>query len=1315
MIPSDKHPAKREVASQSARSHSLSSNFSVDPLYDNVDLRRLYEATLKAVLLEYICEARFYKPLSSPAQERPASLSSRSTSEYRKSRLLREPDTLLPLQLLTDLKAKLHKVAMTQTSSYDELTRRLLLRFYGDLLDPGCISEINRVNSVDILVMKFVSTANKEIIKLGLVPAEEISAAVFEQTGIFIRLIIKLVEKEKNSEALVAKLNEHKASLSPLSTSSTLSSNTTSASSLLSSIKLPKPSFDVSDMDQSHVELLKALFDVDSVQLQRDVTRLKQYVTQKALAKDIEQSMFYTDKDIGSSAPNAFSSEEAYQAWKNRETELCEYLMKKYPVPAPSKLLPAPLLPPGEEFYLMPSKSMTNPFYVSLCKMCMLHQRKQSMSEAAYLILSNKAKDLLLLCARIWRVDAPTRATCFYSAAHISGILLDPLFSPNTKELGPILLETTEIVLQTCKRVVEDAALDWDQREFWSIRDQEEWAKNLSYTFIELFYSLKDGLGVVLSKTVKPKFGPYLKFLEDFVERDPLFHKVEAMSLPKKWEKRLTKAFLRASETLYAGYLARLPRDNTVSIAHVLDIADCLIEDVKLLQKRYKSPLLGFLDLAKNHAALTMGMFASDSKNILKHIVAHANANGEFLNYGDALEAYKSLCEIRSIYRQVAPSGIFAFDLEQFFFVYLESWVSESGVKIKDFVANALAEDEFKPLDIENDDKKYSTSVHDIFTLIRQYLKILNDIKWENEYQLALIYTSFIKSVSESCLLYASEILGMIMDDLSRDSTKEEDRLNSGAESGWLAEVKSIVNNIQLGNEKIDVQPHTFTPRTCIGLNNLSAMSQQLSKLELFLDIENVSSQVEGQERATKDQFKRHVFSLRIVKAENIKSSSDNIHVKPYLTLVDTLAKRMIAKTRTMNSANPDWDEEFEITVEANSVITLSTTVWEDKLGSHGVCGRALIQLDPRKFKHDGIPQDVYLDLDPDGRILIEVAVENERDDSIFAMGRAHRTLIRSQQRITKMIVAKFSEFIRHCFSRTTLKSVCGGNGNVKPGQAQMDKAMMPLYTYLNVNLLVLAQHLTKDLLILVMLEAWKVVISSADELLLPTLTNAKALRLLGIKCKVQGSGSSKNGWQSAVTSAMANVTNSLGQLGFGKTLTSNEIETVIGWLNFLCFDFFHNAGNGPPVHDLKTEQYQSLLLVPIYYDSDTSSLINEADRLSPAFLQMLREKNNVYVAGSNGEDAAKLRSRAGSIARSLTIQSSATAKARELAAKEKEKLLHDPLVAQTSAENIILRLLLVKGEKAYVCRRLEQRERLAHTLATERLAKAAAEGTFFR
>lgn len=1324
MIPNKPNPAKREMASPSSRLQSIHSTAIVDPLYEKVDLQKLYEATLKVVLLKYICEPRFYKPIEPGVRERPASSVSRVGSDFRKSRLLRsEPDALLPSHLLTDLKATLHKMAMAKDSSSDDLTRRLLLRFYGDLLDPNCISEIKRVNSVDILVMKFVSTANKEIIKLGLIPSDEISAIVFGQAETFIGIIIKLVKKDKNSEALVAKLNEHKVSLSPKKSASPASSSSSipksvSSPGILASLRLPTPSFDISDIDQSHLDLLKSLFDVDSSQLQSDILRLKVFITQKALAKDIDQVLFYLGKDIGRYAPNNFASDKAYQAWKTRETELCDVLAKKYPVPAPMKLLPAPSLPPGEEFYFMPIKSMTNPFYVILCKLCMLNHRKildNSTNADDCLILGNKSKDLLLLCSRVWRIDAPTRAVCLYTAAHLSGLLLDPLFSVGAKDLGPILLETTEIVLQTCKRTVEEGGLDWDQKDDWTLKDQEEWTKHLGYTYSEVFYSIKDCLGAVLSKTVKPKFGPYLAFLADYIETDSLFYKVEATSLPKKWEKRLTKVLLRTSESLYAGYLATLPRDNTVSIVHILDIADSLVEDVKLLQKRYKNPLLGFLNVSKTYAAVVMGMFASDSKNILKHIIAHVNAKGEFLNYGDALEVYKSLCEIRSIYTQVVPSSPFSFELEKFFFVYLESWVSESSDKIKEFVSNALVEDSFEPIDIEDDDKKYSTSVHDIFTFIRQYLKILNDLNWQDEYQLARVYTSLIRSISSCCLFYANEISEMIMSDLNREIEKQSLGVASKTQTSWMAEVKSIVNNIQLGNEKIDVEPYNFTPRTCIGLNNLSAMIQHLSKLENVLDPEMVSAKVLESKPSANQQFTSHVFSIRIVKAENLRSSTDSSNIKPYLTLIDTAAKKRIAKTRTMDSVNPEWDEEFEISVEANSAITLSTTVWEEKLGSHGVCGRALIQLEPRKFKHDGIPQEVYLDLDPDGRLLVEIAVENEREDAIFAMGRAHRTLNRSQQRITKMIVAKFSEFIKYCFSRNTLKSVCGGNGNFKPTQAQMDEAMMPLYNYLNVNLLVLAQYLTKDLLTLVMLEAWKVIVSSADELLLPKLTSARALKLLGLKGKVQSSGNMKNGWQSAVTSAMANVTNSLSQLGFGKTLTSNEIETVIGWLNFLCFDFFYNEGNGPPIHDLKNEQYQSLLLIPVYYDSDISFLMHEVERLSPAFLQTLREKNNVFVAENNGSDAAKLRSKAGSIARTLTIRANATAKARALAAKEAEELLHDPLIAQTSAENIILRLLLVKDEKPYVSRRLEQRERLAHTIATERLAKAAAEGTLFR
>lgn len=1286
-----------------ARSQSLHSTVD-DKLYDNVDTSKLYEVVLKILLIEYMCEARFYQPICVDEPEID-----------RKSRFSKLEDCLLPPNLMNDLKTKLNSLAMNSTTTYDDLTRRLLLRFYGEMLDPQFAGGIKRANSVDILVMKFVSSANKEIVKVGLIPPEEVSSAVFKQAELFLNIIISLVQKDRNSEALVAKLNEHKVALRP-------KKNEILPTLVAQNAKYPQPSFKVSDMDQAYILLLTKLFGADTGKIQQDVTRLKAFVTQKSLHKDVDQLLFYLNKNLGKFSQNQFSTPEAYTQWKERETLACELIKKKYTIPPAMRLLPAPALPSGEEFYVVPPSLLTQAYFVVLVSFCFLNSKNEAAgvfdpAGDEVLLFSNKSRDLLLLCARFWRVDYPSRAVGLYSAAHLAGILTDPLFAHDPKELGPIDLTVTTSVLQTCKRLVEDGKLDWDEKDLWCLRDQEEWVRNLGYTYSEVFYSIKDCLSAIMSKTVKPKFGPLLMFLGDYVESDSLFPQLAETGVVSKWERKLSRALLRTSENLYAELLSALPRDDTLSIIHILDISDNLVDNIKSLQKRYKNPLLGYLNVSKTFAAVITGMFASDAKNILKHIVAYVKARGQFLNYGDALEAYKSLCEIRSIHQQVSPNSTFKFDLEKFFFPYLESWVSESSEKIRSFVQKAIEEDLFEPIDIDSDDKKYSSSVHDVFSLIKNYLSILKALDWQDSYQLARVYTSLMKSISGCALLYASEMTDMVMKDLNDEL--ERQRSDVPVPSGWFAEVKSIVNNIHSNSDKLEVEAVNFTPITCIGLNNISAMMHQLTKLEDLLDPEGVSAIVAKQDPKAGHYYTSHIFSIRVVKAENLGSTGDNLNIRPYLTLIDTLARKTIAKTRTLDTENPEWDEEFEITLPANSSVTLSATVWEEKFGAHSVCGRALIQLDPRKFKHDGIPQEIFLDLDPQGRVLVEVAVESEREDAIFAMGRAHRALKRSQQRVTKLIVAKFSKFIKHCLSRNTLKSVCGHSGNIRPTQHQMDEAMMPLYNYLNMNLLVLAQYLSKELLLKVMLEAWFVVVACADELLLPKLTSARVLRhtQIGSKLKTNGSGINlKTGvWQSAMSSAMANVTSSMNYLGFGKTLTNNEIETVISWLNFLCFDFFYNEGNGPPVHDLKNEQYQSLLLIPVYYDRESSFLELEVERLSPAYLLMLRDKNNVYISNRPDGNAATLRSRAGSIARSLTIRANATAKARARAAKEAKEMLSDPLAAQTSAENIILRLLLIKDEKSYVAKRVEQRERLAHTIATERLARAAAEGSLFR
>lgn len=1299
---------RKELSSSgSSRSQSIASGMLLvdDKSYDSVDHFALYELVLKVVVLEYVTEARFRTPLED--LEAPKSSSPTRTNEK------------IPSYLVSGLESRLKDIALKKNDdpSLDEITRRSFLSFYSELLDPRFRTEVS-TGSFQYLLMKFVSCSSKEVAKVGTVAGGDVSSVVFAHATMFVGVLESLVIKhDKRSDAVIQTLRDAQQSFRPRATN-TPSTDTSNA-------RFRKPSFRVSDMDQAKIVAIQELFGVDLVKLQQDVFNLKELVSEKTLEKDLQQLAFYTGKDLGLLNPGSFSSMKAYNAWKQQHMALSTSLSQKYKVPASMKLLLAPPLPAGLDYYMLPPKAQGRSFLVIFILLCLQHQHKNTFITADTQLFSKTAMALISSCASMWLQDHSTRAVCLYTAAHLSGVLKDDSEDPHT--LGPVNEEATQVVLKFCKRIVEELGkLDWEEKRMWATKDQEEWTKNLTFSYNETMFAVKQSLEQIFNPHAKPVFGPFLMLLGDYLESDVLFEDIDP-TLSKKWEKKLSKTLMRTAESRYAEYLSDLPRDDTLNIIHIIDISDKIVADVRKLQKRYKNPLLGFLNVPHIAAAVITGMFAADSKNILKHIAAYCKSRNEVLPFGDALEAYKSLYEIRNIYNQVSTTkSVFTFDLETFFFDYLCEWADESGEKLKSIVEQALTSDLYEAINLDHDAKKHSSSVLDIFTLVKEYLRILKSLHWSNEYQLAKVQTTLLKSISDATLAYANSVTDKITRELDEEEQKKllelaESNTDKRKSGNWFDEMKSVVNNIHTsGAVRLEAESaYNFKPQTCVALNNLQAMMAQLSKLEDLLDPEKISHTVSTYERPQKHEFTSHVFSVRLVKAENllVSSGSGGSSLSPYVTLIDTKARKTIGKTRTLhNTPLPEWDEDFEVTLAANSTLTVSVTAWDEKtMGAHSICGRALLMLDPRRFKHDGIPQEIYLDLDSQGRILLEVAVESERLDALFVIGRAYRCLKRCQERCVKLIVAKFSRFIHYCFSRSNLRSVCGALGQLKPTQAQMDDAMMPLYKYLNQNLEVLAQYLTKDLLMKVMVAAWTVVVSSADELLLPKLASAKTFQLSSIGSKLTLASSGSTGWQSAVSTAVASVSNTIGISGFGSLLTNNELETVFAWLTFLCFDFFHNNGNGPPVAELKNEHYQSLLLVPVYYDRDNDFLMLEVDRLSPAFVQVLREKNNFKDVDEKPSKSQKPRlralSRASTLARSSTIGANATARARERAKREAQEAKADPMATQVLTEDIILRLLLVKGEKTYVARRLDQRERLAHTIATERLARAAAEG----
>lgn len=77
-------------------------------------------------------------------------------------------------------------------------------------------------------------------------------------------------------------------------------------------------------------------------------------------------------------------------------------------------------------------------------------------------------------------------------------------------------------------------------------------------------------------------------------------------------------------------------------------------------------------------------------------------------------------------------------------------------------------------------------------------------------------------------------------------------------------------------------------------------------------------------------------------------------------------------------------------------------------IGKHDTIGRAYLCLEPRRFG-DYLAHDLWLELDTQGRILVRVSMEGEKDDILFYFGRAFRSLKRAEGDMMRIFVDKVS------------------------------------------------------------------------------------------------------------------------------------------------------------------------------------------------------------------------------------------------------------------------------------------------------------------
>ena len=98
-------------------------------------------------------------------------------------------------------------------------------------------------------------------------------------------------------------------------------------------------------------------------------------------------------------------------------------------------------------------------------------------------------------------------------------------------------------------------------------------------------------------------------------------------------------------------------------------------------------------------------------------------------------------------------------------------------------------------------------------------------------------------------------------------------------------------------------------------------------------------------------------------------------------------------------------EETFDLSVE--KPLWLMVSVRDRALvGKHDTVGRAYICLDPRRYG-DFLTHDLWLDLDTQGRILLRISMEGEKDDPQFYFGRAFRSLKRAESDMVRVFIDK--------------------------------------------------------------------------------------------------------------------------------------------------------------------------------------------------------------------------------------------------------------------------------------------------------------------
>lgn len=905
---------------------------------------------------------------------------------------------------------------------------------------------------------------------------------------------------------------------------------------------------------------------------------------------------------------------------------------------------------------------------------------------------SKQSMDLLTELSVRWRLPQFTRLVVFAELA--AAKYIDSMFSAVEVDKVFEFIKTPHTETKRVPHIyLFNESLATIDRSRWTIHDFAVY----QHTLTTLHDALLKELYSTFMHCYEPKppsVGPMLLVLEEHIYTDPSFARKPDEELA--FAETLKDGLKEQAANVYRAYLDKeIPeRQEDWDFAHVVQLGKAVVKLCDRIKKRYKSnpEIMG----ANPLTVLVETMFPNfetDAEQLIQSIIIHAQQQGLEFGSEDGFALYKELVEIRRIHQNSLPSKPFSFDIEELLVDFVWKWIANAEVFTAGIVDNAIKQDQFQVRSGHDgqvqDEDRHSHSIIDLFKSFNQTAQQIFELDWDNDIHHAKFMTALSKIFANGLDRYCETVDKKFQQEMDAPRANEQEAMAAAqtAQGKFMKYAKDAWNN------KEKIEPFQFYSESLVKLNNVEYAMQELDKLEKLINVDACAAlleQAEGPKKSVKRPSK-YVFTVKIVEAEDLKACDPNGTSDPYVVLGDEYQKRL-AKTRTiMRNLNPKWDESVDINV--TGPLNLVATIWDyDMFGEHDFVGRTTLKLDPNGFR-DYLPQEIWLDLDTQGRLLVRVSMEGERDDIQFYFGKAFRHLKRTERDMVRKITDKLTTHINATLSHDTLKNLLG-RGLLQSASslwkrqsrvpmvtaADIENALQGLFQYFDENFAIMKGTLTDATMVAVMTRLWKEVLMAIESLLVPPLSEKPSNQ---------------------------------------RPLTEREAEVVYKWLELL-FEFFHardaESGEvlGVPAEALKSPKYHELASLNFFYFESTDHLIHTSERMAAATAQRQQQAmqqqmntnttrlNAPTAFGGYGGSAGPAFASMGTIRRGKSIMMSRNLGTMRRMKEEKRKEAQaDP------SDDMILRILRMRPEAAnYLKERNRQKGRQAAAQAAALIVK---------